>query len=152
VKPYIVLGTYKPARGDFKAKKLGRLFCAKTLGCGLTPHDDPAHGPLENVAWRSQALHAEMRTRTFKTKQAEGWHQDGDLTPGSKMDCGIVTWATSSPTEIRFKGRIYQARPFELVLFRNTSCSHRRPPGCKRRRWLFRQRVQIPAGFFKELA
>jgi hypothetical protein len=138
-KPYRILGVYYPER--WNARKVGLDLCRLTRRLGFVPHIDPAHGPLENVAWRSESLHAEVRRRTFRTKQAEGWHQDGDLTPGARMNCQLVLWASNHPTEIRYNGVVYQPNPYEVVVFSNTLCFHRRPPGAPRIRWVFRQRV-----------
>ena len=144
MKPYVVLGVYKPTL--WKAYRVGRDICALTRKAGLIPHVDPAHGPLHGAAWFNEALHAECRKRTFKTKQAEGWHFDGDTTPGSKPSCCLVLWSSCSPTMIKWQEgekedqTVYVAKPFEVVLFRNDFCLHRRPPGCPRNRWTFRQR------------
>jgi len=139
-----VLGYYSPRYdSDWDAKRMGKLFTDETYSIGFMPHYDPKHGPLETVDWFSKALHAEMRTYTFDTKKAEDWHQDGDTTQGADMNCGIVTWASSSPTEIQYKGKIYQSEPRQLVWFDNKLVQHRRPMGCKPYRWLFRQRVTI---------
>jgi hypothetical protein len=148
MKPYIVLGVYKPP--VWKAFKVGRALCAMTKNAGLQPHVDPAHGPLNGAQWHSDMLHAECRKRSFKTKQAESWHFDGDLEPGAKTNCGIVLWSSCMPTLIkRQQGGgleiIYQPKPFEVVLFRNLFCFHRRPTGVPRDRWTFRQRVAVPA-------
>lgn len=143
MKPYIVLGTYKPTL--WKAFRVGRDICAITKAAGLTPHFDPKHGPLHGAAWYNEALHAECRRRTFKTKQAEGWHYDGDTTPGSQPDCCLVLWSSCQPTWIKWNGSVYTAKPFEVIVFRNMSVTHRRPPNCVKNRWTFRQRVAVPA-------
>lgn len=145
--PYVVLGTWDRANcdlHDWNPARIGAILTGRTLAQGLIPHVDPMHGPLETAAWYSIARHAEVRNYTFSTKQAEGWHFDGDTTPGSKPDCALVTWATSKPTEFMFEGKIYQPEPFEIVIVRNLAVTHRRPEGCARYRWLFRQRVQVP--------
>lgn len=157
MKPYLSLGLYKPSR--WRAYQVGRELTDMTCDLGLIPHYDPMHGPLELTGrnWVNKLLHAEVRRRTFNTTQAEGWHYDGDTTEGSKPDCALVLWASNNPTQIRWKdyhgevppiGRgtqIYQPRPYEVVIFRNLSCLHRRPPNVPRVRWVFRQRVQVPA-------
>jgi len=140
--PYIVLGTYKPT--IWKSWKVGRELTEFTRKQGLIPHDDPKHGPLTTVPWFSMKLHAEVRRRTFNTKQAEGWHYDGDTTPGSKPDCCLVLWASNTPTEIQYQGKIYTPKPYEIIIFKNMSVRHRRPEDCPKVRWMFRQRVEIP--------
>jgi hypothetical protein len=149
VKPYIVLGIYKPK--VWRAWRIGRDLTDLTEKLGLEPHYDPAHGPLERVPWHSTLLHAEVRKRSFKTKMAEGWHYDGDTTPGSKPECGIVLWASNNPTEIMWRDCdgcpcLSQPKPYEVVLFANLECLHRRPEGVPRIRWVFRQRVHLPKG------
>jgi hypothetical protein len=150
MKPYLVLDTYHPPK--WSARRVGEDLTCLTSSIGLNPHQDPAHGPLEKVPWFSKSLHAEVRRRTFKTTQGEGWHQDGDLTPGSKMDCAIVLWATNNPTQIKYyEGEeiidmeVWTPRPYEVVIFRNLRCLHRRPTSPPRVRWVFRQRVQVPS-------
>lgn len=153
--PYKVLAVYKPER--WNAKLIGRDLTDLTAKLGYVPHDDPAHGPLRlgGKNWYSPLLHAEVRRRTFNTKQAEDWHYDGDLEPLAKPDCHIVCWASNHPTEIKWRDRkaslllsgeqldtIFQPKPYEVVVFDNSKCLHRRPPGCPRIRWMFRQRVQ----------
>lgn len=140
--PYLVLATYHPTR--WKAYQVGKDLTAITKANGLIPHVDPAHGPLLNVPWVSEELHAEVRRRTFKTKQAEDWHYDGDTTEGSKPDCCLVLWATNHPTEIKYENKVYVPEPYEVVIFKNLSVRHRRPENCPRIRWVYRQRVAVP--------
>lgn len=140
--PYLAIAHYIPDK--WNAQQVGEKLTDITRRLGLIPHDDPAHGPLHSAAWFSDELHAEVRRRTFKTKQAEDWHYDGDTTPGSKPACCLVLWATNHPTEIMYKDKIYVPAPYELVIFKNMSVVHRRPEGCPRIRWVFRQRVAIP--------
>lgn len=142
MEPYIVLGVYKPQ--IWKSWRVGRDLTNLTAKWGLVPHVDPAHGPLTKVPWFSESLHAEVRRRTFNTKQAEDWHYDGDTTPGSKPNCCLVLWSTTCPTEISYNGVIYTPKPYEVIIFKNLSCRHRRPPHCPRKRWCFRQRVSVP--------
>src|SRR5258705_2683345 len=142
MKPYLVLETYHPPM--WKAWKVGHDLTDITRNRGLIPHVDPAHGPLLNVPWVSEELHAEVRRRTFKTKQAEDWHFDGDTSPGSKPECCLVLWATNNPTEIQYQGKIYVPEQYELIIFKNMSVRHRRPAHCPRIRWVYRQRVEIP--------
>ena len=152
--PYKVLCTYKPSR--WRASVVGRELTQITAELGLTPHVDPAHGPLPLTGrnWVSVPLHAEVRRRTFKTNMAEGPHFDGDTTPGSKPDCALVLWASNNATELKWRnylgndcfidGKIYQPKPYELVIFHNLHCLHWRPKGVPRVRWIFRQRVAVP--------
>jgi hypothetical protein len=163
VKPYLVLGTYKPSK--WRASTVGRELTDLTCELGLLPHYDPVHGPLELTGrnWVSKVLHAEVRRRTFKTNQAESFHYDGDLQEGSKPDCAIVLWASNHPTEIKWTNQhgvaafrkhedeIYQPRPYEIVIFHNLHCLHRRPAGVPRIRWVYRQRVSIPSRDVLEL-
>lgn len=158
LKPYLVLATYKPSR--WNAQRVGEDLCALTAERGLIPHLDIAHGPLTKVPWYDILRHAEVRRRSFRTKMAEGWHYDGDTTPGSQPNCAIVLWASNNPTQIQFRypvldtGEGYQAyadsiktwqpKPYEVVIFRNLGCLHRRPADVPRIRWVFRQRVAIP--------
>ena len=154
MKPYLVLGRYVPTVWD--VERIARSLCWITHKAGLVPHVDSAHGPLTKVPWFSVPLHAEVRRRSFKTKMAEGWHYDGDTTPGSRPGCALVLWASNNPTEIKFNmsgvagmlrgpdPKVYQPKPYEVVIFANLSCLHRRPEGVPRIRWVFRQRVAIP--------
>ena len=149
MKPYLVIGHYKPSK--WRASVVGRDLTDLTCELGLEPHIDLSHGPLplKGRNWVSTVLHAEVRRRTFNTTQAEGWHWDGDLDSNSKPDCAIVTWASNHPTEIKWRNTpedkefdlIFAARPYEICIFRNLACLHRRPPNCPRVRWLFRQRI-----------
>lgn len=140
--PYQVLVVYKPK--IWRTSLIGKDLTTITKNAGLIPHNDPAHGPLHTAHWFSEELHAEVRRRTFNTKQAEGWHYDGDITPGAKPECCLVLWATNHPTEIQYQNKIYTPKSYELVIFKNMSVRHRRPENCPRIRWVFRQRVEIP--------
>lgn len=148
--PYKVLATYRPQR--WNARLIGQHLTDITHQLGLRPHVDPAHGPLPLTGknWVSVALHAEVRRRTFKTTQAEGWHWDSDLDPQGRPDCAIIVWASNNPTQIQWRpergdaSRIWQPKPYELVLFHNLHVLHRRPPNCPKIRWIFRQRVSTP--------
>lgn len=146
--PYKVIGTYHPS--VWKAWRIGRDLTNLTHDLGLIPHYDPAHGPLNLTGrnWVSHLLHAEVRRRTFKATQAEGWHWDADLEPNGNPNCAIVCWASNNSTQIKFRNSdvVFQAKPYEVVIFRNDTTVHRRPPNCPRIRWMFRQRVQIPKG------
>lgn len=146
MKPYIVLSMYKPSK--WRASIVGRELTDLTDSLGLVPHYDPLHGPLELTGrnWCSKLLHAEVRRRTFSTNQAEGWHYDADLNPDGNPDCSLVTWASNNSTQVKWRigadTTIYQPRPYEVVIFKNLECLHRRPPNSPRVRWLFRQRVK----------
>jgi len=146
MEPYKVLAVYKPQPFIWNAQKVGEDLTRITSDHGLIPHVDPAHGPLplKGRNWVSVKLHAEVRRRTFNTKQAEDWHSDGDTTPGAKPDCCLVVWASNHPTEIQYQGKIYIPEPYELVIFKNLSVRHRRPENCPKIRWMFRQRVAVP--------
>lgn len=131
-----------PLRWD--PKYIGEKLCALTKAAGFVPHVDPAHGPIPLVySWFSVPLHAEVRQVTAPVPSASCWHQDGDTTPGSKMNCMIVTWANRTPTEFQWKGKIWQPEPFAVVVFRNQGPSHRRPENAPKWRWMFRQRVAV---------
>lgn len=141
--PYRVLGVYKPKL--WKAWKVGKDLTTLTKNRGLVPHVDPKHGPNHVIkAWFSEALHAEVHKKTADVMAAEGWHYDGDTTPGAKPDCCLVLWASNTPTEILFGGKVYQPKPYEVIIFKNMSVTHRRPENCPKDRWIFRQRVAVP--------
>lgn len=143
MKPYIVLRSrYVPRH--WRAYQIGRDLTMLTREEGLTPLYDPAHGPQTFRAWCSVPLHAEAGFHTYKGGQGEDWHQDGDTTPGSKMDNAMVLWANRTPTEFKYQGQVFQPRPFEVILVRNLACFHRRPADAPKRRWIFRQRVCVP--------
>lgn len=143
MRPYRVLAVYKPSR--WNARQIGCELTELTHNHGFKPHVDHSHGPLilTGKAWSSVPLHAEVRRRTFKTAQAESFHWDGDLDPKANPNCLIVLWASNTPTEIKWRheATIYQARPYEVIVFDNTRCLHRRPLNAPRIRWVFRQRV-----------
>lgn len=141
--PYVVLRKrFVPRR--WRAWYIGRRLTDLTEKRGLIPLDDPAHGPQTFRAWCDEDLHAECGWVTYKGNQGEDWHQDGDLKPGSRMDNAMVLWSNRTPTEFRYKNKIYQPKPFEVILVRNLACHHRRPANAPKRRWIFRQRVEVP--------
>lgn len=154
MKPYLSLGKYMPSR--WRASVVGRELSDLMAKLGLQPHIDRVHGPLRLTGrnWSSEILHAEVRRRTFSTKQAESFHYDGDLEPGANPNCAIVLWASNNPTEIKWRDyyggahpaelKIYQPKSYEVVIFHNMHCLHRRPAGVPRIRWVFRQRVSLP--------
>lgn|SRR5678815_295918 len=143
-KPYLTLAKYIPPEWD--SKRVGLYLTSLTADLGLIPHKDPAHGPIhwKGGSWFSEPLHAEVRRRTSFKKEAESWHQDGDTTPGAKMDCALALWASNTPTEFRWNGTIWRPGRWELVLVRNLLVKHRRPPLAPLVRWVFRQRVEVP--------
>lgn len=141
--PYIVLKErYLPKR--WRAWRVGRDLTRLTKELGLVPLNDSVHGPQTFRAWCSKELHAECGWVTYKGNQGEDWHQDGDLKPGSQMNHAEVLWSNRTPTEFQYKGRIYQPKPFQVILVRNLACQHRRPANAPKRRWIFRQRVEVP--------
>lgn len=148
--PYKILGSYKPVgKQPWSPLAIGTFLTNFTKGLGLKPHNDPAHGPLIlTKAWYNIPLHAEVRTRTSLTAMsAEGWHYDGDDTPGADSNCCLVLWSSKTPTEFKFMhgdGTVYQPGPYEIVIAHNMHALHRRPAGCPRVRYIFRQRVAIP--------
>lgn len=142
-KPYIVLqDRFIPKR--WRAWYIGRRLTDLTKRKGLIPLKDPAHGPQTFRAWHSIDLHAECGWVTYKGNQGEDWHQDGDLKEGARMNNAMVLWANRTPTEFQYNGEIYQPKPFQVILVRNLSCHHRRPSNAPKRRWIFRQRVEVP--------
>lgn len=143
MKPYVVLDVYKPPK--WRAWRVGKDLTNLTEVTGLVPISDPAHRHQVKAAWCSKELVAYVRRRTVSNPRAGSWHQDGDLVPGSKMNDCLVLWTTNTPTEIKsLTGEIYVPKPYEVILFKNLSCYHRRPSECPKVRWLFRQRVEIP--------
>lgn len=141
--PYVVLRErFMPKR--WRAWYIGKRLTEITQREGLVPFDDPAHGPQPFRAWCDEELHAECGWVTYKGNQGEDFHQDGDLKEGARMDSALVLWTNRTPTEFEYKGRIYQPKPFQLVIARNLACKHRRPSNAPKRRWIFRQRVEVP--------
>lgn len=140
--PYIVLGVYKPTK--WRAWKIGKELTALTESRGLIPL--PGLGGKNNAkaAWNSDILHAEVRLSAVANSEGTSWHQDGDTTPGANMDHALVLWSNRTPTEFKVGDKIFQPKPFEVVVARNLACSHRRPNNAPSRRWSFRQRVIVP--------
>lgn len=141
--PFTVIGEYRPT--EWKAYKVGRDICRITRQAGLVPLVDPVHGPQTWTPWHNEELHAEVKKRSPRNPKGEDWHQDGDLDPGSVMDHALVLWATNTPTQFRVGSDVYQPKPYSIVVARNLGSFHRRPPDAPRVRWLFRQRVVVPA-------
>src|SRR3990167_4760085 len=96
---YRVLGEYYPAGpvADWKAWRIGRALTQMTYNLGLMPLKDPIHGPLD-VSWSNNELHAEVRRTTSYGKGGDEWHQDGDTTPGARMNYAMVLWSNVTPT------------------------------------------------------
>jgi len=140
MKPYKVLGVYKPTK--WRPWKVGRDITAMTNKLGMKPLHDPIHGPQMWAPWVNEKLHAEVKRRTPKNPKGEDWHQDGDLDPGSKMNHTLVLWASNHPTEFEVNGQVYQPKPYEVVAFNNLDGRHRRPLDAPRVRWMFRQRME----------
>lgn len=137
---YAVLDVYIPPRWD--VWEVARHLTGLTKSLGLTPLCDPAQKTQFTADWFSTRLSAEIRRRTPNNPRAEGWHQDGDLDKGSIMDHALVLWSTNTPVELKVGDKIYQPKPHEVILVKNLSCVHRRPPYAQRVRWRFRQKVK----------
>ena len=151
--PYIVLAQYTPPQmpadkwndtAGWRCWKIGEDLTALTRRLGLEPLYDPLHIAQDWTPWSSQRLHAEVHKWHPGTHIAEGFHQDGDQIAGCIMDYSSVLWASSHPTEFHYKGKVYQPKPFEVVLFKNLSCYHRRPPNTPEQRFFFHQAVENP--------
>lgn len=138
---YKVLGVYKPP--VWKAWKIGRDLTKFTYSLGLEPLRDKNHKRNYGAAWNNNTLHAEVRKTAVEGSEGTQWHQDGDTSPGANMDCGLVLWSNRMPTQFRHEDKIYQPKPYEVVLVSNLACQHRRPPEAVGRRWSFRQRVNV---------
>ena len=139
-KPYIVLDTYYP--NDLNCWAIGEDLTALTKSLGFRPLNDAAHPAQDWTPWSDLDLHAEVKNWTPDAPDGKAWHQDGDTTPGSRMDCRIILWADKTPTEFRVEDKVYQPKPFEVVIFNNLKCHHRQPPNAPDRRYIFRQRVE----------
>lgn len=143
--PFFVLGRVEPQiESDWRASKLGPLLVVITRIFGLDPLVDPLHGPEPRSSWKSEADHAQVRRFNFDGPGGS-WHYDGDTTPGAITDNALVLWASNTPTQVRWANdeTLWTPPPFVLILFSNSDCRHRRPPGAPRERWTFRQRVTI---------
>lgn len=145
--PYVVLGTYQ-LPSPLKCWKIGEDLCKMTKKLGLAPLHDPNHPAQDWCPWSSNFLHAEVKKNAagIVPAKANVWHYDGDTTPGAETDCGIVLWSNVAPTMIRHNEseKVYRPKPFEVVLFRNSRCTHRRPDDAPYHRYIFRQRVNVP--------
>lgn len=148
-KPYVTLTFYHP--DQMKAWIVGRDLTAYTARIGLEPL--PGTDKIKQnlgAAWYRADRHAEARLTAVPGSEGTGWHQDGDTSPGANMDHALAVWADREPTQLHWNVRhrgeeVYQPSPFELILFRNLSCFHRRPPEASGFRMSFRQRVKIPS-------
>ena len=149
-KPYIVLKTYIPwwwpKAPKETCEEIGLHLVGLTKKLGLIPLNDGVLEAQDWCPWVDMKLHAEVKRYTPDYAKSEDWHKDGDLDEGSNMDHALVFWTTRFPTELDWKGKIFQAAPFEVILFRNLSVSHRRPLAAPRgeERHFFRQRVELP--------
>ena len=142
--PYLSLGFYEPVR-PWRAWRIGKDITRITKELGLVPISDPHHRHQTKAAWHNKHVCAYVRRRTVKNTRATSWHRDGDLQTGSEMDNCIVLWSSNTPTEFQLGTQIYRPRHREIILVRNRGCYHRRPADCPTIRYLFRQRVEIPA-------
>ena len=143
--PYKVLETYHPRR--WRASVIGPELCAITARKGFVPLVcPPMLAKNQRASWHDDKWHASVVRFAHPEYEGSGWHQDGDNTPGSNMQCQLILWASHTPTEIRHKydseGTVWIPEPFEVVVFDNWLCFHRRPPELSGKRWLFRQRVR----------
>lgn len=136
---YKVLGVYKPP--IWRAWKIGRDITDLTRNLGLKPLN-AKDARIEKAPWHNKGLHAHVRKRTLLKQDGAQWHQDGDY-GHVPMRHGIVLWSNKTPTEIKVDGVVFQPKPYEVVLFDNLHCFHRRPPDAPRNRWIFRQRVCV---------
>lgn len=139
--PYRVIGRYVPPR--WRASVIGIDLTGMTEDLGFIPFVDPVIKQNRGAAWYSEKLHAEVRMTAVPGSEGTSWHQDGDTSPGANMDMGIILWSNRWPTQFILENKIYQAKPFDLIIARNLKGRHRRPPEAEGRRWSFRQRVTI---------
>jgi hypothetical protein len=141
--PYVVLTRYKPSKR--RCKIIGRELTAITKKLGLRPFKNDEIKRNPKAGWFNYDLHAEVRMTAVAGSEAEGFHQDGDTSVShDEMNFAMVVWSNKTPTQIQYKGKIYQPKPFEVVLFKNLSAYHRRPMNCPNHRFLFRQRCVVP--------
>jgi hypothetical protein len=139
--PYVILGTYKPEEGT-SCEQIGKFLTEITSGLNLVPFKNKEIKRNKKAAWSDYKLHAEVRKTAVKNSEATSFHQDGD-TSTKDMDFAMVVWADRDPTEFKLGEKVYQPKPFELVLARNLGCYHRRP-NIEGKRLFFRQRVELP--------
>ena len=143
--PFKSLGFYKPKRR--RCSVIGKDLTKITKELGFVPL--PGIGGKNNTkaAWTNDKLHAEVRMTAVKGSEGTSWHQDGDTTSGANMDHVLIVWADRHPTEIKYNGKIYQAKPYEIMAVKNLGCHHRRPPNYEGKRFHFRQRVTTESVF-----
>ncbi len=129
-----------------RCRIIGRDLVAITKKMGLIPFKNNEIKRNPKAGWFNYDLHAEVRMTAVAGSEACGFHQDGDSTVShDEMDFAMVIWTNKAPTEIQYKGKIYQPKPYEVVLFKNLSAMHRRPANCpSKHRFLFRQRIVVP--------
>lgn len=137
--PYVILEVYKPA--IWKSWKIGRDLTIITKNLGFKPFK-AVDTRYQGAAWADIELHAHVRRRTLRKEDGAQWHQDGDY-GHIPMEHGLIFWSNRTPTEFKVWDQIYQPKPFEVVYFSNLDGLHRRPPNAPRKRWLFRQRVEL---------
>jgi hypothetical protein len=140
-KPYIVLKVYRPKEN--KCLTIGQDLTNITKELGFIPFKNDEIKRNEKAAWFDYELHAEVRKTAVRGSEAEDFHMDGD-TSTNDMDFAMIVWADNAPTQFKFNKKIYQPKPFELVIARNLSCYHRRPHNIQGDRRFFRQRVEVP--------
>ena len=140
IRPYTVLTYYEPVL--WRCWKIGRDLTRITRDLGFLPLQ-AEDSRYERAPWSDNRLHAHVRRRTLRSVAGEDWHQDGDY-GHVPMDHLLAFWSSNTPTEIRDStGRVWQPRPYELVIINNLEVFHRRPLDAPRRRWFFRQRLQV---------
>lgn len=139
--PYVVLTTYKPNQNNCAA--IGKDLTTFTKKLGLIPFENPEIKRNKKAAWSNYDLHAEVRKTAKSGSEATEWHQDGDTSTNS-MDFAMVVWADREPTEFKIGDKVYQCKPYELVIARNLGCYHKRPNEINGERYFFRQRVEVP--------
>lgn len=139
--PYKVLGIYKPESS--KCFKIGKELTEFTKRLGFIPFKNDEIKRNSRAAWVNYDLHAEVRRTAIPGSEGTTWHQDGD-TSTSHMDCALVLWAERDGTEFKVNDKIYQCKPYEVIIARNLSCYHRRNPEVSGIRRSFRQRVEVP--------
>ena len=143
--PYIILKEkYIPSK--WRAWRIGKDLTKFTQQLGLIPLNDTKIKRNPGAAWSDEKTHAEVRMTAVPGSEGTQWHQDGDTSPGARMDHGLVIWANRTPTELFIDNKIYQSESFEVILVRNLAGMHRRPANAPARRFMFRQRVELPKG------
>ncbi len=144
-KPFLVLGQYKPSKR--RASIVGPALVSFTRDANLKPFQDDIIKRNTGAAWFDYDNHAEVRITAVPGSEGEDWHRDGDTSSGCDMHCALVLWVNKAPTEIKYNDKIYTAEPFDVILFKNMSVLHRRPPNAPMKRFSFRQRVEVPSFF-----